>query len=156
MRAFVFIAILVLATGPALADMEGQPAVIDGDTLSIAGVVFNLHGIDAPESDQTCDKDGERYPCGFQAANALGFMTAYQWVQCRDNGTGRDGRYTMTCFLGGRYDVGEKMIRQGWALYDRAVRIPAYMAAEEAARAERAGLWAGGFVAPWDWRQGKR
>ena len=122
MRAFVFIAILILTTGPVLADMEGQPAVIDGDSLSIAGVVFNLHGIDAPESDQTCDKDGERYPCGFQAANVLGYMTAYQWVQCRDNGTGRDGRYTMTCFLGGRY----------------------------------AGLWAGDFVAPWDWRQGKR
>ncbi|MAY68290.1 MAG: nuclease [Rhodospirillaceae bacterium] len=156
MRAFILCLMLTLAAGPALADMEGQPTVVDGDTLSIAGHTFDLHGIDAPENDQTCEKDGESYPCGFQAANALGFMTAYQWVQCRDVGDGRGARYVMTCYLGGRYDVGEKMIRQGWAMYDRSYRIPAYQAAEEAARAARAGLWAGGFVAPWEWRQGKR
>ncbi|PIW30143.1 MAG: succinoglycan biosynthesis protein [Rhodospirillales bacterium CG15_BIG_FIL_POST_REV_8_21_14_020_66_15] len=156
MRSLLICLLLLSLAGPARADMEGQPNIVDGDTLSVAGVVFNLHGIDAPENDQTCDKDGERYPCGFQAANALGFMTAYQWVQCRDKGVGRDGRYTMTCYLGGRYDVGERLIRQGWALYDRALRIPAYVAAEEAARAERAGLWAGAFVPPWEWRQGKR
>jgi hypothetical protein len=43
------------------------------------------------------------------------------------------------------------MVRSGWALsfvryshdYDRE---------EEAAREAKAGLWAGAFIAPWDWR----
>ena len=30
------------------------------------------------------------------------------------------------------------------------------MAAEETARREKAGLWAGEFVPPWDWRKGVR
>lgn len=157
-RIALFAVLLTLALVPsARADVEGQPEVVDGDSLNIAGTVIQLRGIDAPENDQTCRQaDGQSYPCGFQAANALGFMTAYQWVQCRDGAVLRDGRYVMTCYLGGRYDVGERMIRQGWALAERSLNIPAYLAAEQAARAEGVGLWAGAFVAPWDWRQGKR
>jgi endonuclease YncB( thermonuclease family) len=144
--------LLCLFAFPVAADLEGQPEIIDGDTMSIAGITFDLYGIDAPENDQTCTNDGGSYPCGFQAANVLGYMTAYQWVQCRDQGTGPDGRAKMACVLGGRYDIGERMVRQGWALADRSLRIPTYLAAEQAARAERAGLWAGGFDAPWEWR----
>ncbi len=33
----------------AFADITGQPRVIDGDTLEIAGQRIRLHGIDAPE-----------------------------------------------------------------------------------------------------------
>lgn len=156
-RIALFAVLLALVLVPsARADVEGKPEVVDGDTLNIGGVVFDLTGIDAPEADQTCTKDGQTYSCGFQATNVLGFMTAGQWVQCRDQVIGPDGGSAMTCFLGGRYDIGEKMIRQGWALADRALSIPAYLAAEQAARAESAGLWAGGFAAPWDWRRGKR
>ena len=42
----------------------------------------SITSIDAPENDQTCRQaDGQSYPCGFQAANALGFMTAYPMVR---------------------------------------------------------------------------
>ncbi|MEQ8229677.1 MAG: thermonuclease family protein [Rhodospirillales bacterium] len=152
----LFALFLLLAPQSARAEIEGQPEIIDGDTLSIAGVVFNLYGIDAPESDQTCRNQGGAYPCGFQAANVLAYMTAYQWIKCRDRGVDPDRQTVMTCLLGGRYDLGERLIRQGWALADRKANIPAYLQAEQAARAEGAGLWAGSFAAPWDWRQGKR
>ena len=157
-KAIYFILALGITLGShaAWAEVEGQPEIIDGDTMSIAGVVFNLYGVDAPESDQTCGNQGGVYPCGFQAANVLGYMTAYQWVKCTDKGVDRDNQNVMTCLLGGRYDVGERLIRQGWALADRRYRIPAYLQAEQAARAEGAGLWAGTFVAPWDWRSGQR
>jgi hypothetical protein len=43
------------------------------------------------------------------------------------------------------------MVRNGWAL--SFVRYShAYDADQAGARAARAGLWAGAFIAPWDWR----
>jgi hypothetical protein len=43
------------------------------------------------------------------------------------------------------------MVRSGWAL--SFVRYShAYDADEVAARENRAGLWSGSFIAPWDWR----
>ena len=42
----------------ALADITGPARVIDGDTIDIAGERIRLHGIDAPESAQTCVADG--------------------------------------------------------------------------------------------------
>ena len=46
-----------LVTGPA--------RVIDGDTLDIAGTRIRLHGIDAPEAQQSCQHGaGRPYGCG--------------------------------------------------------------------------------------------
>ncbi len=43
---------LALLPGLAFADITGQPRVIDGDTIEVAGQRLRLHGIDAPESRQ--------------------------------------------------------------------------------------------------------
>ena len=149
-------AVLTFSGASVQADMDGKPEVIDGDTLSIGGAVFDLFGIDAPEPGQTCAKEGQAYDCGFQATNALAFLTAFQWIKCRDQGAGADGVPRMACLLGGRYDLGERLIRQGWALADPEQSVPAYEQAEAAARSEGVGLWAGTFEAPWDWRAGRR
>lgn len=50
----------------------GRASVIDGDTIEISGKRIRLHGVDAPESWQTCeDGDGGTYGCGKEAAFAL-------------------------------------------------------------------------------------
>ena len=56
MRALT-IALCLLAT-PALADVTGTAAVIDGDTLEIHGQRIRLHGIDAPEKDNALTGQG--------------------------------------------------------------------------------------------------
>ena len=58
MRLLVFL-LLVIFASEASADITGKPRIIDGDTIEIAGERIRLHGIDAPESKQTCtDADG--------------------------------------------------------------------------------------------------
>ena len=58
-------------------------------------------------------------------------------------------RIVAVCRIEG-WDIGAELVRQGWALdyYSSG----AYAAKQEAAMAERAGLWAGEFTPPWEWR----
>ena len=42
----------------------GPARMIDGDTLDVGGVRIRLHGIDAPESEQSCQAGGKRWSCG--------------------------------------------------------------------------------------------
>ena len=70
-----------LATlAPAYADQTGQASVTDGDTIKIHGERIRLHGIDAPESGQTCDRGGKTYRCGQNATLALDAMISGQAV----------------------------------------------------------------------------
>ena len=53
----------------ALADVTGPARAIDGDTVEVAGERIRLHGIDAPESRQTCRRDGTH---GYAAPRGAG------------------------------------------------------------------------------------
>ena len=47
---------------PASAEtLTGGACIIDADTVEIAGEKLRLEGIDAPESRQTCKRDGKRH-----------------------------------------------------------------------------------------------
>ena len=58
------------------------------------------------------------------------------------------------CFAG-NIDIGENVVYTGWALAYRKYSMD-YVAAEDAARTAGRGLWRRKFVAPWEWRRGKR
>ncbi len=65
MRFCIFLATATIALLPvgALADIAGVASVVDADTLEIHGQRIRLHGIDAPESDQRCQRpDGASVP----------------------------------------------------------------------------------------------
>ena len=49
----------------------------------------------------------------------------------------------------------ERMVLSGWAVADRRL-TDEYAAAEDEARKAKRGLWAGEFVRPAEWRDGKR
>ena len=152
MRALT-IALCLLAT-PAIADVAGTPTVIDGDTIEVHGQRIRLHGIDAPESRQLCRLDGKPWQCGKDAANALTEKIARRPVTCEDLGRDRYKRIIARCTVAGE-DLEKWMIENGWALAYRRYSLD-YVDEEAEAQAARRGIWAGEFVKPWEWRQGKR
>jgi endonuclease YncB( thermonuclease family) len=71
-------------------------------------------------------------------------------VTCEPQGHDRYRRTLAICSAN-HIDLNAWLVRQGWAL--SFVRYgDRYRAEENEARRERRGLWAGAFIAPWDWR----
>jgi hypothetical protein len=55
----------------------------------------------------------------------------------------------------GDIDLGAWLVKRGYALAYRRFSLD-YVDEEDAARKSKAGIWAGEFVPPWEWRRGKR
>jgi endonuclease YncB( thermonuclease family) len=153
----LLLTMLISVSAQAAEPIVGLARIIDGDTIRISGNRIRLHGIDAPEAKQTCVAAGKSWACGRNATFALSAIIERQWVHCHQKDKDRYGRIVAVCNLAGNDgpDVNAAMVRQGWALAYRRYSMD-YVEDEDAARKAKAGLWAGSFVAPWDWRQGKR
>jgi endonuclease YncB( thermonuclease family) len=135
--------------------VAGTASVIDADTLEIRGERIRLVGIDAPESGQKCrDVAAKFVRCGSVAANALDKWINRASVSCDIEGKDRYGRLLGTCKVRGQ-SMQEWLVINGYAVAYRSYST-AYVTAELKARSARAGIWAGEFVMPWDWRQGLR
>ena len=136
---------------PALAQVYfGTALAIDGDTIELGGERIRLFGIDAVEASQNCERGGETWACGRDAAAALGAIVEGRNLQCESRDVDRYGRVVAVCTRDGR-DIGRAMVRMGLA-----VALPEfssdYIADEEAARSHNVGIWAGSFKTPKDFR----
>lgn len=150
--------ILLLAFTPfpasAADPIIGQASVIDGDTIEIHGQRIRLHGIDAPESAQTCLVNGKQSRCGQQAAKALADRIGRLTVTCDPRDVDRYGRVVAVCNAGGE-DLNGWMVRKGMALAYRQYSTD-YVPQEKAASKAKVGIWRGSFVPPWEYRTGQR
>lgn len=146
---------LAWATGPgaARADQTGAVDVVDGETLQMQGQVVKLFGIEALENDQICLNGNKPWPCGEESARSLSALIGAQPVRSQTI-RNASGYVLATCDLNGE-DLAAWMVSNGWAFADKA-QSNDYAAFEETAQTARAGVWSGEFVAPAEWREGKR
>ncbi|MDA0998251.1 MAG: thermonuclease family protein, partial [Proteobacteria bacterium] len=155
MRLLLAMLILILLAFPAHADITGKPRIIDGDTIEVAGERIRLHGIDAPESNQTCEWPSKTIPCGRLATLALMDLMAGAEVTCKTRGKDRYGRWVAVCYDPDGFDIGKNMVHTGWALAYRQYSTD-YVDTEDKARETKRGMWKGEFASPWEWRRGVR
>jgi len=133
----------------------GTASVIDADTLDIRSERIRLVGVDAPESGQKCkDAKGALVRCGTTAANALDAWINRNPVTCISEGKDRYSRVLGKCSVRGQ-SVQDWIVRNGYGVAYRDYSTE-FVPAEIAAREAKAGIWAGEFVMPWDWRKGLR
>ncbi|MEW6254524.1 MAG: thermonuclease family protein [Pseudomonadota bacterium] len=152
-RLYALVALACVSGGPAHAEsiqapasdayLHGRAAVIDGDTLEIAGNSIRLADIDAPPLDYACaDPKGATVPCGQRAALFLKELVGLAAITCIPEGRDSYTREVARCSVKG-VDIGAAMVRAGWAL---ARYGKTYQAEQEDARSMGAGLW--GFQGP--------
>jgi endonuclease YncB( thermonuclease family) len=138
------------ASVAAATTLTGKADIVDGDTVKVGGIPVRLYGIDAPEGRQNCEREGKTYACGKEATKELATLIAGQTIQCEIVGKDQYARALGVCTVGA-IEINRTMVREGWALAfvkysDR------YSADQAMAEAAKAGIWAGSFVEPWDWR----
>lgn len=153
MKLFTLISLFLLSS-IASADISGTALIVDGDTITISGNKIRLNGIDTPEKDQTCRRAGVTWSCGYEATETLRNWTYTKEVRCVGDTKDRYGGLIANCFVDG-YNVNARLVYEGLALAYRKYSKQ-YVPEEDKARAAKRGMWAGEFVAPWDWREGKR
>lgn len=133
--------------------IRGTARAVDGDTLEVSGKHIRLFGIDAPESDQTCQKDGARWACGMVATQQLSTLVEGQQVECRGNGVDQYGRMLAVCSAGGE-ELNQVIVEQGWAVAYRQYSDN-YIGAELRAKSGDLGIWSSRFMLPSDYRHSK-
>ncbi len=148
----VALVVSILGGNVFAADITGPARVVDGDTIWIGKTKIRLHGIDAPESKQTCqDANGGEYRCGEMATFALAEIIETHWITCKGETRDRYKRRIAVCYAG-PYDVNAEMVKRGWALAYRKYSKD-YVDVEKMARDTRVGMWQGEFMKPWEWRR---
>jgi endonuclease YncB( thermonuclease family) len=128
--------------------LTGRAIVTDGDTIHIGSHRVRLAAIDAPESAQMCGT----IACGDKARAYLVDLIAGQPVSCRKLDTDRYRRMVAICHNRNGVELGEAMVRAGWAIELRYYSNGRYSAAEREARTAGAGVWSLPFRRPSEFR----
>ena len=145
----------VLETPPSTSGMQtGTVRVTDGDTIQLGNTKIRLHGIDAPESKQSCYTANETlYACGTKSTAQLKRLIGNNKVSCEGTEKDRFGRLIAVCFAGEK-NLNAEMVRSGWAIAYRYYSKD-FVSQEASAKSNRLGIWQGRFVEPYQWRRSK-
>lgn len=158
--AAVILAVGLILTGLALLpfvvrandEITGHATVVDGDTIEIRSQRIRLWGIDAPEGQQRCVKDGKLWRAHTDSANALDSYLAGRPITCQQKDIDRYQRIVATCTADGE-DIAGWMVRMGWAFDFPRYSMGSYGAVQAEAIADLRGLWRGKCEMPWEWRR---
>ncbi len=145
--------VIGLALTPVFAsaqDISGSARAMDGDSLDMAGIVVRLHGVDAPELNQTCAREGQSWACGKEASAKLAQLVNGAELQCEQRDVDDYDRIVARC-TARQVDLGQAMVEAGLA-----VALPQfsdrYLGAEARAKTLKLGIWASDFQQPADYR----
>ena len=133
-------------------ELIGKVFVTDGDTVKKGQLKIRLHGIDAPESGQTCKSSEDKiYNCGQKSKLFLKSLINNNNVYCKSKNKDRYGRLIAICYAN-KINLNSAMVKEGWAIAYRYYSDD-YISEENNAKKNNRGMWKGSFVEPYIWRK---
>ena len=129
----------------------GKAKVIDGDTIHIYKNKIRLHAIDAPETNQTCNKNNKVWNCGIESTKFLKKLIGKNKIKCITTGKDQYNRFIGICYKN-NLDLNSEMVLNGWAIAYRYYSMD-YVEEEEMAKQQKKGLWSGKFEEPYLFRK---
>ena len=133
-------------------DIKSQDVKItDGDTIKINGEKIRFSGIDTPELNQTCVKEGVKNSCGLTAKQILIDKIIDNKVKCIKEGKDRYKRILAECFVNNE-SLSRYLVRSGYAFAYRKYSKK-FIIDEDHARVNKLGMWSMEFEYPWDFRR---
>jgi len=122
---------------PPSRNLAGAATIIDTERLRIGDIEMRLFGVVPPSLSASF---------GPQARAVLDTLNAAGAVTCTIRDRDRDGRFLATCLNANKLDLAIELLRRGLAVTARGSLRPTelaapYLAAEQAAQAQKLGLW---------------
>lgn len=156
MRWFI-LTLTMLAAGPSFG---ANSTVRDGGTIDVGGVTYRLGGIDAPTPDQVCiDDHADSWTCGAEAHDQLAHLIGDRDVHCEDLGphtTYKKWHLGICTAEGETTSLNQLLVRRGFAMNFAAAGSSRFGEDETDAKTNRRGLWKGCFIAPQEFRAGRK
>ncbi|XIA62341.1 thermonuclease family protein [Bradyrhizobium sp. TZ2] len=161
MRSRIFLVAALLSTLlPAAQSLAATATVRDGGTVQLGNVTYRLDGIDTPAFDQLCiDEHADVWTCGAEARDQLTKLIGNRKVRCDDLGADpayKKRRIGVCKVEGETTSLSQLLVRKGFALNVEAAASGRFQADEARAKEDRQGLWKGCFVAPREFRTGRK
>ena len=128
---------------------KGIPKIIDGDTVWFGKDKLRIQGMDAPESAQSCFKEGKEYYCGEESTKFMAKLFDDSETVCIADEKDKYGRWLATCHNKNNGNLAETMVKEGMAVSYYGF----YIESEEKAKISKKGMWAGRFQRPSQWRR---
>ena len=150
---------LIVVILSASQSFAASPVVRDGATIQLADLTYRLDGIDAPELDQICiDEHADSWACGVDARDQLAKLIGSRAVHCDDLGPApyKKQHIGLCTVEGDSASLNALVVRQGFALNFEPYARGRFKDDEAGAKDHRRGLWKGCFVAPAEFRRGKK
>jgi endonuclease YncB( thermonuclease family) len=154
---WLILALAMFATSPSLA---ANSTVRDGGTIDVDGITYRLSGIEAPAPDQVCiDDHADSWTCGVEARDQLVRLIDGRDVHCED--LGADATYKKwhlgSCTAAGETtSLNQLLVQRGFAMNFVSAGQSRFGEDETDAKNNRRGLWKGCFIAPQEFRAGRK
>ena len=152
LKALLTAAVALFAITAEARTITGGAKAIDSTMIEIGDQRIMLFGVDSVMRKQSCALDGKMWACWPAAMQELQSLLDRGPAACETVGDPDVyGRVLARCTVDGE-NVNEQFVRSGFAVA-RPSETKDYVAAEAEAKEKKAGLWAGQFMPPGDFRR---
>lgn len=161
MRSRIFLVAALLSILLPVTHSSAATAIVrDGGTLQLDNVTYRLDGVEAPAFDQLCiDEHADVWTCGVEARDQLAKLIGNRQVRCDDLGadpTYKKRRIGACGIEGETTSLSRMIISSGFGLNVETSATGRFQADQARAKEDRKGLWKGCFIAPQEFRMGKK